>query len=298
MKKTSVFYCSVPKVASTFTKSLLNSMSMCKAKKVCESKIPAKTFKAHRIANDTFSFMWVRDPYSRLFAAYENKVFSPGEFWYSLVCRIAYTVNNMNFYVNAFHNKSKTGGHDVISKGRSESVADLCPEEIKFYSGLCPSKTGFIDRAERYQESLENSADNVRQYEDVQFDPRTGLSKREMYSVHEMHNVTFADFIRYIITMSSGNLDCINIHLRPIHTLCNPCKTRFDFIGRFESFSESFDHLCSKLDEIGIAKDSSRSCDASLTGDTIVKGRVGKAFDVLKSLNVVNAEIFSSRQHI
>ncbi|XP_050709131.1 carbohydrate sulfotransferase 13-like [Eriocheir sinensis] len=57
------------------------------------------------------------------------------------------------------------------------------------------------------------------------------------------HNVTFAEFIRFISEAGRGTPEQRNEHWRPMHELCQPCAVRHDFIGKYENLKEDADYL-------------------------------------------------------
>ncbi|XP_033729569.1 carbohydrate sulfotransferase 11-like isoform X2 [Pecten maximus] len=53
------------------------------------------------------------------------------------------------------------------------------------------------------------------------------------------HDVTFTEFIQYILEMKRKNkIESIDHHFTPIYIHCSPCAVKYDFIGRMENFQE------------------------------------------------------------
>ncbi|XP_033728685.1 carbohydrate sulfotransferase 11-like [Pecten maximus] len=53
------------------------------------------------------------------------------------------------------------------------------------------------------------------------------------------HDVTFTEFIQYILKMKrQNNIQNIDHHFTPIYIHCSPCAVKYDFIGRMETFEE------------------------------------------------------------
>lgn len=151
----------------------------CYYKKVNLSRKRKKYYEIKRkIENSTYSFMFVRDPYSRIFAIYENKLYRPNEQWGKL-------------------------GIDVIRVIRSNA---------------------------------------------------TRLSKQYGY------DVTFAEMIQYLITYIEQNIP-LNLHLVPIHRRCNPCNTRFDFVGKQETMTNDLINLVGVWKARGIKVDFDSTVD-------------------------------------
>ncbi|EFX82280.1 hypothetical protein DAPPUDRAFT_49296 [Daphnia pulex] len=66
----------------------------------------------------------------------------------------------------------------------------------------------------------------------------------------EMGNdVTFPEFVTFIIDEWRNGENPLDIHWRPIFDLCLPCEMQFDFIGKFETLNRDVDFLLRKLNE-------------------------------------------------
>ena len=61
------------------------------------------------------------------------------------------------------------------------------------------------------------------------------------------HDVSFPEFIRFVVKEPYSNG-----HFAPIHTMCDPCKTHFKFIGKVETFVQDAKHI---MNETGIISD-------------------------------------------
>ncbi|XP_033742607.1 carbohydrate sulfotransferase 11-like [Pecten maximus] len=62
------------------------------------------------------------------------------------------------------------------------------------------------------------------------------------------HDLTFTEFIRYIVGMKQRNLHGrIDVHFSQIYTHCLPCELNYDFVGTMENFDEDASFLISKL---------------------------------------------------
>ncbi|KAL4230602.1 hypothetical protein ACF0H5_010979 [Mactra antiquata] len=170
-----IYYCFIPKIGSTFWKRVLTVLPsngtlqspydilLMQAEKHTSNISPMVLSKMLRKGGQ--SFMFVRDPYTRLFSAYVNKVYDPNPiFWKYLNDRI----------VARIRNKSST---------------------------------------------------------------RMTLT----YS----HNVTFPEFIKYIL-YQNRNGKKLDIHYRPMHTFCDPCRTHYTYIGHLETFVDDATYILSK----------------------------------------------------
>ena len=56
------------------------------------------------------------------------------------------------------------------------------------------------------------------------------------WSKHCGNDVTFTEFITFVVDHLKQGLP-INTHFLPIHIQCNPCKVKFDAVGKVETFS-------------------------------------------------------------
>ena len=61
------------------------------------------------------------------------------------------------------------------------------------------------------------------------------------------HDVTFPEFVRYVVKQPNSNG-----HFAPIHTICDPCQTNFKFIGKLETFAIDAKHI---INETGMISD-------------------------------------------
>jgi len=52
------------------------------------------------------------------------------------------------------------------------------------------------------------------------------------------HDVTFSEFVQYLIDPKSREKGPFNEHWRPMHELCRPCHIKYDTIGKYETLLE------------------------------------------------------------
>ncbi len=63
------------------------------------------------------------------------------------------------------------------------------------------------------------------------------------------HDVTFLEFVTFIIEEWKNGRKPLDIHWRPVVDLCLPCEMQFDFIGKFETLNQDVDYLLRKLNK-------------------------------------------------
>jgi hypothetical protein len=62
-------------------------------------------------------------------------------------------------------------------------------------------------------------------------------------------DVTFPEFVRFIIDEWRDGTRPLDVHWRPIFDLCLPCDMQFHFIGKFETLNQDVDYLLRKFNE-------------------------------------------------
>lgn len=159
-----LYYCTIPKVALTFMEGFLPRVFDSASIKLSFEIVSGTSSQRERIEN-AFSYVFVRDPYSRLFSAFENKLFLPNKFWHILGKDVVRTVrgpsrsnetgNDVTFYemVKYFVTKNKRGepfnGHLIVMS----QLCDPCTVRFDFIGKL---ETMSLD-VEALLERLENA---------------------------------------------------------------------------------------------------------------------------------------------
>jgi hypothetical protein len=137
-------------------------LNLGQVKSINASKLSATDLK--RVEENGTSFMFVRNPYSRIFSGYISKIYHPNEVYWKLV------------------------GKNVIRLIRKSND--------KVYTNY-----GF--------------------------------------------NVNFPEFIKYLLYLSENNKN-VDIHFKPMVSICDPCSTHFKYIGKMETFKKDATFLISK----------------------------------------------------
>ena len=73
---------------------------------------------------------------------------------------------------------------------------------------------------------------------------RTNPSKD---SLRTGRNVTFSEFVKYIIHLWDNNIR-FDFDWKPIYELCLPCSIAYDFVGHFEYLKEDLHYILKSLD--------------------------------------------------
>ena len=151
--------------------------------------------------SNVYSFMFVREPYSRIFSAYENKLFHPNDFFKKL-------------------------GTDVVKEVRKD------PSELSLSLG---------------------------------------------------HDVTFNELIEYIIKFYKEGRK-LNPHVTAMHTICNPCRQKYDLIGKLETMTTDLVQLVKDWKARDLVSEDSHATE-ELESDTQYNrlfGPIGHMFDFHK----------------
>ena len=67
------------------------------------------------------------------------------------------------------------------------------------------------------------------------------------FSLENGHDVTFPEFVRFIVDQWKDGRKMLDVHWRPIVDLCLPCAMRYDFIGKFETLNRDVEYLLQKI---------------------------------------------------
>ena len=111
---------------------------------------------------ESFSFMFVREPYSRLFSAYENKLYLPNKFWTQLGIDIINRVRNPRTSVDTGHDVtfSEMIQYVVIKHNFGESLNQHL-EPMHERCNPCMVKFDFIGKLETMGKDIEFLGDHL-----------------------------------------------------------------------------------------------------------------------------------------
>lgn len=65
--------------------------------------------------------------------------------------------------------------------------------------------------------------------------------------ISQCANVTFREFLTYVVEKGQTNPQNLDPHMRPIHYVCNPCVYQPHFIGRVESLTDEKEPILRRL---------------------------------------------------
>ncbi|XP_053399047.1 carbohydrate sulfotransferase 8-like [Mercenaria mercenaria] len=162
-----VFYCGIPKVGSTFLGTFMPTILNCTKYNTCSRGIHNYVSRGEynvtrQLIKQAYALLFVRDPYHRLFSAYESKFFRPNEFWRHLGVHVIKEVRR-----NATK-LSKQLGHDVSFAELVEYVVINHEKGVSINPHLTPMHTicnpcsinfDFIGRLETMSDDIEYIVD-------------------------------------------------------------------------------------------------------------------------------------------
>ncbi|XP_050709139.1 carbohydrate sulfotransferase 11-like [Eriocheir sinensis] len=115
-------------------------------------------------------------------------------------------------------------------------------EKLRTYRKFMVVRHPFERVLSAYRDKLEGEYENPGYSFHKQVGKRIQMKYRGV-TYRGGHNVTFAEFIRFISEAGRGTPEQRNEHWRPMHELCQPCAVRYDFIGKYENLKEDADYL-------------------------------------------------------
>ncbi len=73
-------------------------------------------------------------------------------------------------------------------------------------------------------------------------------------SLKHGHDVTFPEFVSYVIDQWTEGRRQLDVHWRPMIDLCLPCSMEYDIVGKFETLHQDVEFVLHKLKETGMSK--------------------------------------------
>jgi hypothetical protein len=73
-------------------------------------------------------------------------------------------------------------------------------------------------------------------------------------SLKNGHDVTFTEFVSYVIDEWKDGRRQLDVHWRPVIDLCLPCSMEYDMVGKFETLHRDVDFLLQRLNESNISR--------------------------------------------
>lgn len=105
-------------------------------------------------------------------------------------------------------------------------------------------------------------------------------------------DVTFLEFVQYLmnpdLSMNYNQKRSWNEHWEPMHSLCNPCAVRYDFIGRFENLVEESNLILDEINpEGGLRYPESKYIPVANTKDKLQKYYNQLPFTLIQKIRTV-----------
>ncbi|XP_046566303.1 carbohydrate sulfotransferase 11-like [Haliotis rubra] len=82
------------------------------------------------------------------------------------------------------------------------------------------------------------------------------------------HDVTFAEFVKYVINESNNRNTVMDEHFAPQNTLCGLCNIQYDVIGTMETFTDDTQYILRKMGFYG-KEFHFKNFEEEITGDFI-----------------------------
>lgn len=73
-------------------------------------------------------------------------------------------------------------------------------------------------------------------------------------SLETGHDVTFPEFVSYVIDEWKAGRRQLDVHWRPMIDLCLPCSMEYDIVGKFETLHRDVDFLLQRLNESNVSR--------------------------------------------
>ncbi|XP_006823802.1 carbohydrate sulfotransferase 8-like [Saccoglossus kowalevskii] len=88
-------------------------------------------------------------------------------------------------------------------------------------------------------------------------------------SLQTGNDVTFSEFVKYVLDESDREPEGLNMHWLPMYLSCDVCSRRFNFIGKFETLHNDAKHLLQKIHATNVVEfPESESCATHVTNSS------------------------------
>ena len=94
------------------------------------------------------------------------------------------------------------------------------------------------------------------------------------FSLKNGHDVTFPEFVSYVIDQWTEGRRQLDVHWRPMIDLCLPCSMEYDIVGKFETLHRDVEFVLQKLKESEIGELFRPNSSASTS--TLLKQTMGQ----------------------
>lgn len=101
----------------------------------------------------------------------------------------------------------------------------------------------------------------------MRLDRMKTLQRTEKTQIPCYHDITFDEFIQYVIDAENTTSHKRDPHFMSMYDLCKPCQINYDFIGKMESFKNDFNFITGALN---ISKFDVNNLEKMASDDTIL----------------------------
>ncbi|KAL5020412.1 hypothetical protein ScPMuIL_003304 [Solemya velum] len=174
-----IAYCNIPKIASSFLKRFM--LEIASSDKTTIDPFHHDAIKIHQkplprvqsrnlSSKNISSFLFVRDPYTRLFAGYIDKLLTPNEYWWSLGKNIVRSRNVTSVKPNCGHDVSFDEFiNDLVSRARSNKTIDVHFNMMYLQCQPCDVKYDIIGKVETFNEDFKHVLNYTHKLENFNF---------------------------------------------------------------------------------------------------------------------------------
>ena len=68
-------------------------------------------------------------------------------------------------------------------------------------------------------------------------------------------DVTFGEFVQYVLYQTRQGQQSVDLHWRPQYNLCQPCHIKYDFIGHYETLHHDAEHVLRQISRLSNSTD-------------------------------------------
>lgn len=141
--------------------------------------------------------------------------------------------------------------HGVFQQKYLTSLDEFSPEEI---SHKLKTYYKFMFVRNPFERLLSAYKNKFTMHYNTYFPTRYGKKIIKKYrrnpskeALSRGHNVTFLEFIKYLIDPETPRSQPLNDHWKHYYKLCHPCVINYDFVGKYETLNRDVDYVLNQL---------------------------------------------------